>query len=48
MSKEKDILRINLVKVEQSLTQVENNWKKIDDELDLKKIGRKDTLQRRG
>jgi len=43
MSKEKDILRLNLVKVEQSLTRVEKNWKKIDDELDLRKIGRKDT-----
>ena len=30
-------------KVEQSLTLVENNWEKIDDELDLEKIGRKDT-----
>ena len=43
MGKEKDILRLNLVKVEQSLTSVEKNWKKIDDELDLRKIGRKDT-----
>ena len=43
MRKEKDILRLNLVKVEQSLTIVEKNWKKIDDELDLRKIGRKDT-----
>ena len=43
MNKEKEILRLNLVKVEQSLTRVEKNWKKIDDELDLRKIGRKDT-----
>jgi hypothetical protein len=43
MRKEKDILRLNLVKVEQSLIRVEKNWKKIDDELDLRKIGRKDT-----
>ena len=43
MSKEKDILRFNLAKVEQSLIRVEENWKKIDDELDLRKIGRKDT-----
>ena len=43
MRKEKDILRLNLVKVEQSLIGVEKNWKKIDDELDLRKIGRKDT-----
>ena len=44
MSKEKGILRLNLVAVEQSLIQVEKNWKEIDDELDLKKIGRKDTF----
>ena len=43
MSKQKDILRLDLVKVEKSLNQVEENWKKIDDELDLRKIGRKDT-----
>ena len=43
MNKEKDMLRLNLVEVEQSLTSVEENWKKIDDELDLRKIGRKDT-----
>ena len=42
MYKEK-ILRLNLVTVEHSLLRVEKNWKKIDDELDLKKIGRKDT-----
>ena len=42
MSKKKAVLRLNLVSVEQSLTQVEKNWKKIDDELDLRKIGRKD------
>ena len=43
MNKEKCILRLNLVKVEQSLTRVEKNWKEIDDELELRKIGRKDT-----
>lgn len=43
MNKEKGILRLNLVEVERSLTSVEENWKKIDDELDLRKIGRKDT-----
>jgi hypothetical protein len=37
------ILRLNLTKVERSLLRVERNWEKIDDELDLKKIGRKDT-----
>ena len=43
MSKNKDILRLNLAKVDQSLVNVEKNWKKIDDELDFRKIGRKDT-----
>jgi hypothetical protein len=43
MPKERDILRIDLAKVDQSLIQVEKNWQKIDDELDSKKIGRKDT-----
>jgi len=43
MSKDKDILRFDLEKVEQSLIGVEKNWKKIDDELDFRKIGRKDT-----
>ena len=43
MSKNKDILRLNLAKVDQSLVNVEENWKKIDDELDFRKIGRKDT-----
>jgi hypothetical protein len=42
MGKEK-ILRLNLAEVNSSLLRVERNWKKIDDELDLKKIGRKDT-----
>ena len=43
MPKEKEILRLNLEKVEQSLTSVEKNWEKIDAELDSRKIGRKDT-----
>jgi len=43
MPKEKEVLRLNLEKVEQSLTGVEKNWEKIDAELDLRKIGRKDT-----
>ncbi len=42
MSK-KAVLRLNLVAVDQSLVHVEKNWKKIDDELDFRKIGRKDT-----
>jgi hypothetical protein len=44
MNKEKGILRLNLAKIEQSLIHVEEDWKKIDDELDLRKIGRKDTF----
>lgn len=43
MGKGKDILRLNLPKVEQSLIRVERNWEKIDDELVLRKIGRRDT-----
>jgi hypothetical protein len=43
MHKGKDLRRLDLVKVEQSLTGVEKNWKKIDDELESRKIGRKDT-----
>ena len=43
MNKQKEVLKLNLVKVEQSLISVEKNWEKIDDELDLRKIGRKDT-----
>ena len=43
MNKQKDLLRLNLGNIEKSLTRVEENWKKIDDELDLRKIGRKDT-----
>jgi hypothetical protein len=37
------ILKFNLEAVEQSLVGVEKNWKKIDDELADKKIGRRDT-----
>jgi hypothetical protein len=37
------ILKLNLANVEQSLNGVQKNWQKIDDELDLKKIGRRDT-----
>ena len=36
------MLRLNLVKVEQSLLRVKKNWKQIDDELERKGIGRKD------
>lgn len=43
MSNGKNILRLNLVRVERSLIRVEKDWKKIDDELDRRKIGRKDT-----
>jgi len=44
MAKDKEILRLNLLKINQSLIDVEKNWKEIDDELDLRKIGRKDTF----
>jgi len=37
MRKEKDVLRLDLVKVEHSLTSVEKNWKKIDDELESRR-----------
>jgi len=40
----KKILRFNLHNVENSLLDVETNWKKIDDELDFEKIGRRDTF----
>ena len=40
----KKILRFNLHNVENSLLDVEKNWKKIDDELDFEKIGRRDTF----
>ena len=36
------ILNFNLNTVEQSLLDVQKNWEKIDDELDRKKIGRRD------
>ncbi len=36
------LLRLNLVKVEETLLTVKKNWKLIDEELDRKKIGRKD------
>jgi len=41
---QKKILRFNLQNVEASLLSVERNWRKIDDELDLEKIGRRDTF----
>jgi hypothetical protein len=36
------ILKFNLHNVEKSLLEVEINWKKIDDELDFEKLGRRD------
>lgn len=36
------MLRLNLVKVEETLRSVKKDWKRIDDELDRRKIGRKD------
>jgi hypothetical protein len=41
---QKKILKFNLVEVERSLLDVEKNWKKINDELDLEKLGRRDTF----
>ena len=43
MSREK-ILKFNLPNVENSLLSVEKNWKKINDELDHEKLGRRDTF----
>lgn len=41
---QKNILAFNLANVEKSLLDVEKNWKKIDDELDREKLGRRDTF----
>jgi hypothetical protein len=41
---QKKILRFNLNNVENSLIEVERNWRKIDDELDFEKIGRRDSF----
>ena len=38
----KNILKFNLPNVESSLLDVERNWKKIDDMLELEKLGRRD------
>ncbi len=38
------ILKFNLRNVEMALLGVERNWKKIDDKLDLEKLGRRDTF----
>jgi hypothetical protein len=43
IARQEKILKFNLEAVEQSLVGVEKNWKRIDDELDFKKIGRRDT-----
>ncbi|MCW3999350.1 MAG: hypothetical protein NWE93_03835 [Candidatus Bathyarchaeota archaeon] len=40
---QKNILQLNLANVEQSLLDVQTNWKNIDDELARRKIGRRDT-----
>jgi len=40
----KKTLRFNLHEVENSLLDVEKNWRKIDDELDFEKIGRRDVF----
>ena len=41
---QKNILKFNLRNVESSLLDVERNWKKIDDKLELEKLGRRDTF----
>ena len=41
---QKNILKFNLSNVEESLLGVEKNWKKIDDELELEKLGRRDVF----
>ena len=41
---QKKILAFNLTNVERALLEVEKNWKKIDDELDLEKLGRRDVF----
>jgi len=40
----KNIRKFNLLNVEKSLLDVERNWKKINDELDLEKLGKRDTF----
>lgn len=42
--RQEKILKFNLHNVESSLLEVERNWKKINDELDLEKLGRRDTF----
>lgn len=39
-----NILRFNLQNVEKALLNVQKNWKKIDDELDHEKLGRRDVF----
>ena len=41
---QKNILKFNLHNIECSLLEVEKNWEKIDDKLDLEKLGRRDTF----
>ena len=41
---QKNIFKFNLPNVEKSLLDVEKNWKKIDNELDFEKLGRRDTF----
>jgi hypothetical protein len=40
--KQNKILKFNLEAVERALISVEKNWRKIDDELDYEKLGRRD------
>ncbi len=41
---QKKIFRFNLANVEKSLLSVQKNWDKINDKLDMEKLGRRDTF----
>jgi len=44
MLDQKNILKFNFLNIEKSLLDVEKNWKKINNELDHEKLGRRDTF----
>ena len=41
---QKNILKFDLRNVESSFLDVQKNWKRIDDKLELEKLGRRDTF----
>ena len=41
---QRKILKFNLKNVEKSLLEVEKNWKKINNQLDLEKLGKRDSF----